>query len=109
MRIRDYKRMKAFFESLAAGGVNGYLFIMILAIPSVGLAKIILKTCTKQNFTYNNFLIFCIIGLILSIILKMFNFNLTYRPLEILVCLIINIIVFIIVKSINKILKSKNM
>lgn len=88
-------------------GVNGYLFIMILSIASVGLAKIILKTCTKQNFKYTNFLIFCIIGLVLSIILKIFNFNLSYRPLEILICLIINIIIFVIFKYIKKVNESK--
>lgn len=81
---------------------------MIFSIASVGLAKIILKTCTKQNYKYSNFLMFCIIGLILSIILKLFNFKLSYRPLEILICLVINIIIFIIFKYIKKILKSKN-
>lgn len=49
--------------------------------------------------------IFCTIGLILSIILKIFNFNLSDRPLEIFICLIINIIIFIIFKCIKKVLK----
>gem|GEM_PF-6096165 len=81
---------------------------MIFSIASVGLAKIILKTCTKQNYKYSNFLMFCMIGLILSIILKIFNFNLTYKPLEMIICLIINVIVFIIFKYIKKVQKSKN-
>lgn len=51
---------------------------------------------------------FCIIGLILSIILKIFNFNLSYRPLEMIICLIINVIAFIIFKYIKKVQKSKN-
>lgn len=80
---------------------------MIFSIASVGLAKIILKTCTKQNYKYSNFLMFCIIGLILSIILKVFNFNLSYKPLEMLICLIINVIAFIILKYIKKVQKSK--
>ena len=74
----------------------------------MGLAKIILKTCTKQNYKYSNFLMFCMIGLILSIILKIFNFNLSYRPLEMIICLIINVIAFIIFKYIKKVKKSKN-
>lgn len=82
---------------------------MIFTIASIGLAKIILKTCTKENFKYGNLLIFCIIGLILSIILKIFNFNLSYKPLEIFICLIINVIAFIIFKYIKKVLTSKNM
>ncbi len=82
---------------------------MIFSIASVGLAKIILKTCKKQNFKYSNFLIFCVIGLILSTILKIFNFNLTYKPLEVIICLIINIIAFIIFKYIEKkVIKTKN-
>lgn len=81
---------------------------MIFSIASVGLAKIILKTCTKQNYKYSNFLMFCMIGLILSIILKIFNFNLSYRPLEMIICLIINVIAFIIFKYIKKVQKSKN-
>lgn len=48
------------------------------------------------------------IGLILSIILKIFNFNLLYRPLEMIICLIINVIAFIIFKYIKKVQKSKN-
>lgn len=81
---------------------------MIFSIASVGLAKIILKICLKQNYKYSNFLTFCIFGLILSIILKIFNFNLSYRPLEMIICLIINVIAFIIIKYIMKVQKSKN-
>ena len=55
----------------------------------------------------NNFSI-GILGLILSIILKIFNFNLSYRPLEMIICLIINVIAFIIFKYIKKVQKSKN-
>ena len=83
-------------------GVDGYLFSMIFLISTVGLAKIILKICTKQNFKYSNLLVFCIIGLILSLILKIFKFNLSKGYLEVFVCSFINIILFMIFKYIKK-------
>ena len=89
-------------------GVYGYLFIMMFLIGSVGLAKIILKIAKKENCKYSNFLSFCIIGLILSVLWKIFNINLAQRFLEFIICLIINIIVFIIFKYIKKNLKDKN-
>lgn len=101
---RAIKRAIGFFIFVFNNGINGYLFIMIFSIASVGLAKIILKACKKPDFSYNNFLIFCTIGVILSIILKIIKFNLSIKFLEILVCLITNIIIF---KYIKKFLKSK--
>lgn len=90
-------------------GIDGYLFLMIFSIASVGLAKIILKTCTKQKFKYSNLLVFCIIGLVLAIIMKIFKLNLSHEFLEILICLIINIIIFIIFKYIKKVNESKHL
>ena len=81
---------------------------MIFSIATVGLAKIILKIFIKQNYKYSNLSMFCMIGLILSIILKILNFNLTYRPLEMIICFIINVIAFIIFKYMKKVQKSKN-
>ncbi len=91
-------------------GLDGYLFSMIFILATVGLAKIILKTCTRQNFKYSNLLVFCIIGLILSLILKIFKFNLSKEYLETFGCLFINIIIFIIFKYIKKrnIIEEKN-
>ena len=80
---------------------------MIFTIASVGLAKIILKTCTKQDFKYSNLLVFCIIGLILAVIMKIFKLNLPHKSLEFFICLIINIIIFIIFKYIKKVNESK--
>ncbi len=80
---------------------------MIFTIASVGLAKIILKACTKQDFKYSNLLVFCIIGLILAVIMKIFKLNLPHKSLEFFICLIINIIIFIIFKHIKKVNESK--
>lgn len=81
---------------------------MIFSIVSVGLAKIILKICAKQNFKYSNLLTFYIIGLILAIVLKVVKFDLSQGIFEFLVCIIINIIIFVIFKHIKKLLESKN-
>ena len=110
-RIERKKHFSEMFAYLLEGtfkfGIDGYLFFMLFIIATVGLAKIILKTCTKQNFKYSNLLLFCIIGLTTSIILKIFKLNLSQGFLETLICLIINIIVFIVFKYIKKVNESK--
>lgn len=101
MSLRDIERLKALLVAISEipqFGIDGYLVSMIFIIATVGLAKIILKTCAKQTFKYSNILTFCTIGLILSIVLKIFKFNLSQEYLEVILCLIINIIIFIIFK-----------
>ena len=85
-------------------GIDGYMILMIFIIATVWLARIILKTCTKRTFKYSNLLSFCIIGLIVDIILRIFNLNFQKNILEVVICLIINIIIFIIFKCKDKIL-----
>lgn len=105
MRIRAIKwgleTLAYLLEFTSNIGLDGYLFSMIFIIATVGLARIILKTCTKQNFKYSSLLIFCIIGLILSLIFKILQFSLSKKYFEVLICLVINIIIFIIFKYIK--------
>ena len=105
--MKCWKALEFSLELFLKFGIDGYLFFMIFSIATIGLARIILKTCTKQNFKYSNLLVFCIIGLVLAIIMKIFKLNLSYEFLEILICLIINIIIFIIFKYIKKVNESK--
>ena len=69
------------------------------------MAKFILKTCAKQNFKYSNLFAFCFIGLMISVILKIFKFELEIESLELIICLIINIVIFIIFKCKDKIVQ----
>ncbi len=94
-------------KSLLAFGLDFYIIFMIFIMASIGLAKIILKISKKANFKYSNLFLFCMIGLILSVILKIFNFDLSNEYAEVFICLIINIIVFVAFKYIKKILISK--
>lgn len=83
-------------------GIDAYIILMIFILAAVELARFILKTCTKQDFKYSNLLLFCSIGLILAIILKIFNLDFKKDILEVIICLIMNIIVFIMFKCKKK-------
>lgn len=97
-KIEIMKSLGYLIEAILQIGLNGYLISMIFIIATIGLAKIILVTCTKQKFKYSNLLIFCIIGLIISVIFKIFKLNLSKKYLEMIICLITNILLFIIFK-----------
>lgn len=99
------KATAVIFEGLLNFGADMYLFLMMFSLATIGLAKIILKTCSKQNFKYSNLIIFCSIGLIISGIFKIFNINLSGKYLETLICIVMNIIIFIVFKYIKKQLK----
>ena len=105
---RSIKHKPQVFSILLGGifelGLYGYLFYMLFIIASIFLAKVILKTCVHQNFKYSNLLVFCLIGLIISLVLKLFKFDLSKEYLETLVCLFFNIIFFIILKYIKNII-----
>ena len=92
----------AFFHLIIDVGLDGYLFLMIFLIASVGFAKIILKLCGKPDFKYINILIFCSIGLVFSLILKLIKFNLQFKFFESLLCIGVNTVIFLLLKHIKK-------
>lgn len=106
MRRRSVKEIieliEIVIESLINYGADVYLFFMIFSLATVGFAKLILKLCNKPNFKYYNIIVFCSIGLIISGIFKVFSINLSRKHLEALICIGMNIIIFIIFKYIEK-------
>lgn len=106
--VETMKLIVDIIKSMLPLGLTIYLILMIFIIVSIGFAKIILAVFAKQKFKYSNLLAFCIIGLIISIILKIFNFNFSQKPLEIIICLIINILAFIVFKFRRKIFRKQN-
>lgn len=107
--MRKWKRAQragqAIIEMLFLYGTDGYMIEMLFIIATVLLARIMLKIATKQYFKYSNILSFCTIGLILAIILKCFNLNFQKKIIESVICLSLNIIIFIIFKNKDKILQ----
>lgn len=105
-RRRSIKKIIELIEIVIEGlinyGTDVYLFLMIFSLVTVGLARLILKLCNKPKFKYYNLIIFCSIGLIISGIFKVFSINLSKKYLEALICIGMNIIIFVIFKYIKK-------
>ncbi len=103
--------IKVFIPSLnnlikEIGGINAYLLILIFTFFSILLAKVILKICNRSTKEYKNLIAFICLGTIETIILKLFKFDLMNNYFNFFISLLINVILFIILKIIIN--KQKN-
>ena len=103
LSIDDIKTGIEIANGIIDWGANGYLGCTLFGFATVGLAKILMKTLTKQPTPkYTELLIFLGIGTVISILLKILKIDLLYKKQGFIIVLVINIISFLIVRYIIK-------
>mgnify|MGYP003292499886 CR=1 FL=1 len=102
-RVDEMKRIVEFTTSIIDCGVNGYLGLTLLGFATAGCAKVFIKFFTNETIPkYTGFLMFITIGFLTSCFFKIFKFNFLYEPPGFGIVLIINIILYAIIRQIKK-------
>ena len=103
LSIDEIKMLIGIAGDIVDFGVNGYLGMSLFGFATVGCAKLFMKICTNEPTPkYSRILTFLSIGLLTSSLFKIFNFEFLYKSPGFGIVLIINIILYVIIRQINK-------